>query len=100
MARPIKIVRVTHGYNMFVNDVPVIPDGKNGVTIDRAKAGLGHNKTPIPDGIRPRLFKKKEDVKSIAHQVGRYLLNLGDFVSTYVDLVGFPAAEAARFWNG
>ena len=30
-------------------------------------------------------FTKKEDARHVAHQIGRYLLDLGDFVSTYTE---------------
>jgi hypothetical protein len=88
--KPIQIVRVTHGYNMFVNDVPVVSEGK-GVSLDRAKAGLKTSqryKPPTDD--RPKLISKASDVASLAHQIGRYLLGMGDFVSGYTELVGVP----------
>ena len=33
----------------------------------------------------PHRFTKKDDARHAAHQIGRYLLDLGDFVSTYVE---------------
>ena len=91
MSRPIKIVRVTHGYNMFVNDVPVVKMGSGKASFDRERAGVGKNgPEKIPDGARPMLIKKKDDAFGLAHSIGRYLLNLGSFVDTYVETVGFP----------
>lgn len=34
---------------------------------------------------RPHRFTKKDDARHAAHQIGRYLLDLGDFVHTYVE---------------
>lgn len=89
--KPIKIVRVTHGYNMFVNDVPVVKMGSGKASFDREKAGVGMNgPEAIPDGARPMLIKKQADAFGLAHTIGNYLLGLGGFVDTYVETVGFP----------
>ena len=79
---------------MFVNDVPVVKMGSGKVSFDREKAKVGTNgPEKIPDGARPMLFKKKEDVYSIARAIGNYVLKLGDFVDSYVETVGFPARK-------
>lgn len=90
MSRPIKIVRVTHGYNMFVNDVPVVVIAGSRIDFDREKAGVGYSAYAVPNEARPHLFKKKADVLEIALQVGSGLLKLGSNLDDYVEGVGFP----------
>jgi hypothetical protein len=86
-AKPVKIVKVTDGYHVFVHDVPVVRSGK-GVTFDKQRAGL---KVPpgyvAPASTEPMLVEKAGDAASLAHQVGRYVLDLGDFVAGYTELV-------------
>lgn len=98
-AKPIKIVRVTHGYNVFVKDVPVVPEGR-WVSFDKRRAGLRvpDHYVPPTKGKRPILIRKKDDAIRVVHQIGRYLLGLGDFVSGYVELVGVPGSHEA-WWN-
>ena len=89
--KPITMVKVTHGYNLFVNNVPVVPRSPTGITFHREKAGLKPSKedAAIPEGKRPLLIKKKSDALGLAHQIGRYIFDLGDFVQSYVEPVGW-----------
>ena len=90
MSKPIKIVRVSGGFNMFVNNVPVVMDGK-GVTVDRQKVGLKVKRGYKPPASEePALIPKASDAAGLAHQIGRYLLDLGDFTFSYTELVGVP----------
>ena len=84
--KPIEIVKVKNGYHVFVNDVPVVRDGTK-VSIDRIRAGLkvGEKYEP-PSETTPALFKKAGDAAHVAHLVGNYIMQLGDFVSTYTKL--------------
>lgn len=91
--RPIAMVKVTHGYNLFVNNVPVVPTevGKK-LTFNRGKAGLKPAKedADIPEGKRPHLFKKKDDAIAMAHFIGKYVLGYNsDFIRLYVEPVGW-----------
>lgn len=88
--KPITMVKVTHGYNLFVNNTPVVKHGK-GITFHREKGGLPPSKddSSIPEGKRPHLFRKKDDAFFIAHQIGKYLFKGGDFVNSYVEPVGW-----------
>ncbi len=96
MSKPVKIVRVTHGYNMFVNDVPVVEIAKDRMSFDRKKAGVGTNPKDenIPEGARPHLFKKRDEVIHLAHMIGRYVLGKGDFLEAYVEPVGFAGLKS------
>lgn len=95
---PLKIVRVSNGYHLFVNGVPVVADPSGGVSIDREKAGISKGKkSPAPPSDwKPMVFKNAGDVKFMAHKFGRYVLNLGDFVFAYTSLVGI---DENRFWK-
>jgi len=98
--KPIKIVKLKNGYNVFVHDVPlVLGDNGKGVTLDRARAGLstGNGWKP-PVHTEPVLVKKKEDAIGLAHQVGRYLLNMGDMVFAYTELEGVEGSHNT-WWN-
>jgi hypothetical protein len=98
--KPIRIAKVQGGYNLFVNDIPVVADGKN-VNLDRAKVGL---KVPAdyanraPKNTEPKLIAKASDAASIAHQIGRYMLNLGDMTFSYTELVGIGGNHDA-WWS-
>jgi hypothetical protein len=101
--KPIKIVKVPGGYNVFLRDVPLVQgDGGKGVTLDRARAGLsttgfkGGWKPPL--STEPILIKKAGDASSLAHQIGRYMLNMGDFVFAYAELVGIEGNHET-WWN-
>lgn len=67
--KPIKIVRVDAGYHVFVNNVPVVKNGK-GVTFDKRQAGL---KTPAgyqaPATLEPFLIEKANTAAALAHQI-------------------------------
>ena len=86
-SRPIKLVRASGGYNLFVNDVPVVKSG-TGITFDRLKAGVKTDlKQNIPENAKPFVFSTKEIAMRAAHQIGLYVLKLGSFVDSYVDYV-------------
>ena len=51
------------------SEVPVVREG---------------NQVDLVPGGKPSKFTK-EQALSLAHQIGRYLFNLGDFVYTYVE---------------
>ena len=101
--KPLKISKVAGGYHVFLNDVPLVQaDSGKGVTLDRARAGLsttgfkGGWKPPV--NTEPLLIKKKEDAIGLAHQVGRYMLNMGDMVFAYTELEGVEGSHTA-WWN-
>lgn len=101
--KPIKIVKVPGGYHVLVNDVPCVRgDSGTGATIDRIRAGLptggfkGGYKPPL--ATEPMLIKKASDAASLAHSIGRYILNMGDFVFAYTELVNVPGKHEA-WWN-
>jgi hypothetical protein len=96
--KPIKIVKVSGGYHVFVRDAPLV-QGNNGkgVTHDLAKAGVASNVNP-PLSTEPLLIKKAGDAAGLAHQVGRYVLNLGDFTFSYTELVGINGNHEA-WWD-
>jgi hypothetical protein len=99
--KPIKIVKVPGGYHVFVNDVPLVKGEGKGCTLDRVKAGLSTSGFKEgykpPTETEPFLIKKASDAVGISHQVGHYMLNLGDFVYTYVELVNIPGDPDAWF---
>lgn len=99
--KPIQIVRVTGGFNVFVRDVPVVFDPKaKTATIDRVKAGIakGRKKYPdVPESWQPALFVTAEEVQRVAHMIGRYMMSLGDFVSGYTSVVGIDDPD--EFWE-
>ena len=101
--KPIKIVKVPGGYHVLVHDVPCVKgDSGTGATIDRIKAGLstsgfkGSYKPPL--STEPMLIKKASDASSLAHSISRYLLNMGDFVFAYTELMGVEGNHEA-WWN-
>jgi len=103
VTKPLKIAKVKGGYHVYLHGVPlVLGDSGKGVTLDRARAGLsttgfkGGWKPPVH--AKPLLVKKKEDAIGLAHQVGRYLLNMGDMVFTYTELEGVEGSHEA-WWN-
>ena len=100
-SRPIQIVRVTGGFNVFVNDVPVVYDPVDRtLTLDRVKAGIakGRKKHPlVPESWQPGLLPTAEQAQHLAHRIGRYTMNLGDMVFAYTSLVGIDDPE--EFWQ-
>lgn len=94
MKKPITMVKVTHGYNLFVKNVPVVSGIKGGgkYSFNRTAAGLspGKEDAQIPEGKRPHLFKKKDEALFICHYIGKYILGgSSDFVNVYVEPVGW-----------
>lgn len=99
--KPIKIEKVKGGYHIFVNDVPIVQadDGKN-QDIDRVKANLKHGKNyKAPKSTAPFLITKASLAMSMAHQIGRYMLQLGDFVSGYTELAGITPEAQEAWWT-
>lgn len=87
--KPIVIKRAKGGFHVYVHGQPVLrnPDGK--LTFDRKAAGLKHSPLTQPAAGAPtHTFKKISEAETIAHQIGRYVLGLGDFVFTYVEKPG------------
>lgn len=99
--KPIKLVKVKDGYNLFVRDVPIVKDGK-GVTLDRQKAGLStsgfKNGYKAPANTEPILIETASNAAMLAHQIGRYVLDMGDFVSSYTELVGI-GGDHSVWWD-
>ena len=78
-----------HAWHMFVNGEPVVNIGKG------AKVALTFKPRPnYVDGAPIYTFKTKSDAEGIAHQVGRYMLNLGDMVYSYVEYRDLRMEEA------
>ncbi len=38
-------------------------------------------------GDEPYKLKSKKDAEAMAHRIGRYMFNLGDFVSSYTEVM-------------
>ena len=83
--RPITIKKVAKGYHVVVLGSVVSEcvgaDGKKYVSY-AGRQGF------IP-GSPPYVFKTQDAALSMAHRVGHYTLQLGDFVFSYVMLEGF-----------
>ena len=76
--KPITVAKAGNKWTVTVMGAPVVT-GAGGLTF----AGrAGH-----VEGLAPEKFKSKGDADHVAHMVGRYMLNLGDFVDTYVEHV-------------
>lgn len=81
--KPLKIEKVKGGWTVHVHGDPVIA-GAKGLTwkgrpgYDGGVDGFGHEKPP-------HKFKTRDEARTVAHQIGRYVLNLGDFAYTYVE---------------
>jgi len=84
VTKPLEIRKKGSGWSVFVKGVPVVKMGSK-LWFDRALAGIPTDGTspPIPVGTKPHRFGKKNEAQTIAHQIGRYMLNLGDFLWTY-----------------
>jgi len=99
--KPIEIIKVERGYQVFVNGVPVVYDSET-LTFDRRKAGLdprGVQKAyRPPTSTTPHVFAKAGDATHIAHTIGRYTMNLGDFVASYTRLVNVPGNHE-NWWH-
>jgi hypothetical protein len=78
--KPMVIVQKGRKYFLYINGQPVV---KNGKSLDSA----GLRGQPMPPGLKPHAFKTKREAEGIAHQAGRYVLNLGDMLYAYVEYV-------------
>jgi len=78
--KPMVIVRKGRSWFLYIQGQPVV---KNGKSLDSA----GLRGQPMPPGLKPHAFKSKGEAESIAHQAGRYVLNLGDMLYAYVEYV-------------
>jgi hypothetical protein len=94
--KPIRVVRVTHGYNMFVNDAPVVrlPQG---FAFDVQKANIKSSLVPwhswdVAPGARPFLFKRKEDVKDLSRQI-LHFIGLKPRLHSYLEWIGMPSVD-------
>ena len=101
MDKTIEIIKMDKGYHVFVNGVPVVKDGET-LTFDRRKAGHDprglQKKYQPPTSTIPHVFAKAGDAAHIAHTIGRYVLSLGDFVSSYTRLVNVPGKHE-NWWH-
>jgi hypothetical protein len=91
-SKPIKIEKNGRKFFLSVNGAPLVQHAGQ-LAFDRSLAGIG--KETIPAGLPLHAFKSKADARGIAHQIGRYMLKLGDFVDTYVEYADAPKTEVA-----
>lgn len=75
MSKPISIIQVGDKFKVqaYGHNVVKTPDGKLDVT-RKGRTAVGE----------PALFEYNR-AETVAHQVGRYMFNLGDFIDTYVE---------------
>jgi hypothetical protein len=100
-AKPIKIVKVAGGYNVFVRNVPVVmsDDGKSS-DLNRPEAGL-----KVPKGYKPPrstealVIPHDHEAASLAHTICRYLLSLGDMTFAHTELFGIGGNHASWWKN-
>jgi hypothetical protein len=101
MYKPLKIVKVETGYQLYVNNIPMVSTSK-GVDFNRIAAGLtvkGFKKGYAPPKeTSPATFPTAESVATMAHTIGYYVLKLGDFTFAYTALVGVPG-DPEVWWN-
>ncbi len=74
--KPLAIAKVGRGYVVSVMGNPVVR-GPEGLTF---KGRVGD-----VTGLEPEKFKTKDDARHVAHRIWRYMFDLGDFVTTYVE---------------
>lgn len=93
--KPIVIEQHNRKYFVFVEGTPVVKhDGK--ITFDRRAAGLKATVDPPPANLGPHPFTSKKAAEGVAHQIGRYILNRGDFVSSYTEY----RKDSAEYYRG
>ena len=78
--KPITVARSGRKWTVTVMGRPVVSGPSGGLTFK--------GRVDYIDGLTPVPFNSKADADSVAHKIGRYMLNLGDFVHTYVEYVG------------
>lgn len=74
--KPIVVSKVSGGWTVSVMGSPIVR-GPNGLSF-QGRAGWS-------EGLPVEKFKTKDTADGVAHQVGRYMLDLGDMVFTYVE---------------
>jgi hypothetical protein len=85
--KPIVIAREGRGYSIHVSGVPLVDDPAGGAGFTRQPAGI-KKKRPhyAPPSSRVHVFTKLDEAKHAAHQIGRYMMQLGDMVFSYTEL--------------
>lgn len=97
--RPISIVGVPGGYSVYVNDTPIVKNGEKVIDFDRTKAGLKTKKNyKAPTSDLPVVFQQKGDAAHVAHQIGRYILKLGDLTFSYTNLINVGPEQYHDEW--
>lgn len=74
--KPIVITKMGRKYTVTVMGHPVVRGSDGKLTFQ--------GRSDVPEGATPEKFTK-DDAKHIAHQIGHYMLGLGDFVDTYIE---------------
>jgi hypothetical protein len=78
--KPITVARSGRKWTVTVMGRPVVAGPSGGLTFE--------GRANYVDGLKTARFDSKGDADSVAHKIGRYMLDLGDFVYTYVEYVG------------
>lgn|GEM_PF-6582937 len=78
--KPITVAKSGRKWTVTVMGRPVVNGASGGLTFE--------GRSDYVDGLTQARFNSKGDADSVAHKIGRYMLNLGDFVHTYVEHVG------------
>lgn len=71
-----------------------VKDWSAGAIIPVVKTAQG--KLGLEVGGAPMTFKTKGDAEHVAHMIGRYYLELGDFVHTYTEVIRGASGDRAR----
>src|SRR5271170_3440875 len=74
--KPIVVAKEGSGWTVSVMGRPVVRH--NGKLTFAGRTGA-------PAGGTPEKFETRDEAAGIAHQIGRYMLNLGDLVFEYVE---------------
>jgi len=85
--KPIVIRPVRGGYEVHVNGVPLVRTA-GGLNFPRQPPGMKKRPSLAPPDAPVEVFRRLDDAKHVAHQIGHYVMGLGDFVTTYVDFPG------------
>lgn len=94
-SKPLIIRKVGRGYEVWL-DVDAARASVRSVKLSRLASHGDAAKVPLTRDrdtgnltfhrdSRPERFKTKGDARHVAHKFGRYVLDLGDFASTYVE---------------
>jgi DNA repair protein RadC len=80
--KPIVIEKTgEHSWIVFVHHNPIVNVAKRGTKPELSWKGRKN----YVEGSKRHIFKTRGDAENISHQVGRYVLNFGDFVFSYVE---------------